>query len=426
MINNLSNFLQANLIFYLLYFTLLLSSSLVFLGKNVKFSAIFLMLSFLFASFLLLLSGSEFIGLLLIVVYVGAISILFLFAIMLTESKATDSKKNSLTFAAPTGVLFCIVFYISVWLSLPVASYTNCHYSDITNSLILVNKFIMAGSETNGFGNLLYSYYALHILILGILLLAILLGVFRLTNSLTSFSKIQFTSKQLARSPANFMRTYKPLSFYITKLDFMMGNFELIEEEGESMLSNYLPDIKNEINFKNYTYESYKNFFMRTSPLIFSSSTPMPTRMPVPTPDPWLEIDLRPIPKCPCPYKPSGFGCPCPLLSDHTPCPFKSTYIPNPESRCRLPNDDSPKLPDFIIFPPQIEKKEDVFILAKQVKSKVPQIEVSKQQKKNKGSNTVRVVHRAFSTGSSSSLHDSSIESFSEPVSYTHLTLPTT
>jgi NADH-quinone oxidoreductase subunit J len=194
----------ANMTFVLFYITLLCCSVLVVLVNSVKFSAVFLMLSFLLASLILILLGSEFLGLLLVIVYVGAVAILFLFAIMLTESKLLDYKENLLTFVAPVGIIFGLIFFLPVFFSLVLSSWEKFRYLYLTTPLTHVNGLVVSCTEINGFGNLLYSCYASHLLITGMLLLTILLGIFRLTNFPSFSTKYQSTFQQLSRSPEIF------------------------------------------------------------------------------------------------------------------------------------------------------------------------------------------------------------------------------
>jgi NADH-quinone oxidoreductase subunit J len=192
-----------NILFYGFFYVLLITSLCVVFEDSVKFSAIWLMLSFFTASLLLILLESEFLGLLLIIIYVGAIAILFLFAIMLTETKFVDLKKTSLiSTSAPAGVLFGFLIYLPVLISMN--TFTTFKPFLYTNPIIHVNELIVSGTEINDFGGVLYSYYAIPLLLTGVILLVILLGVFRLTDSLYAPTKHQSDFKQLSRSPQIF------------------------------------------------------------------------------------------------------------------------------------------------------------------------------------------------------------------------------
>lgn len=71
-------------------FLILITSLLVILSKNPVQSVLFLVLVFFFSSLLLLLLGAEFLSILLVIIYVGAISILFLFVVMMLNLKVVE------------------------------------------------------------------------------------------------------------------------------------------------------------------------------------------------------------------------------------------------------------------------------------------------------------------------------------------------
>lgn len=94
-----------NILFYVFSIFLVFSSSMVVLSQHPVFSLLFLVASFLFSAFLLFLLECEFLGLLFILIYVGAIAILFLFSIMMLESKLNNLSKNSIKYF-PIGFVF--------------------------------------------------------------------------------------------------------------------------------------------------------------------------------------------------------------------------------------------------------------------------------------------------------------------------------
>jgi NADH-quinone oxidoreductase subunit N len=188
--------------FFVLAFPLIVSTICVILANNTVFSLIFLILSFLLASALLILLESEFLGLLLIVIYVGAIAILFLFAIMLVENKLTVIIQNSETLSAPIGMFFGLMTAIPIIQVLGTYINPESNIQGITR--FYLPELIGSFTEVYTFGNLLYSYYSTHLLIAGVILLAVLLGVFRLTNALFKKTKYQSAFKQLSRSAGIF------------------------------------------------------------------------------------------------------------------------------------------------------------------------------------------------------------------------------
>ena len=100
--------IYSHLLFYTVSTVLVLSSCLVVTVQHPIFSLLFLVVCFVLAGFLLFFLECEFLGLLFIVIYVGAIIILFLFSIMLLETKMTNLIKNSVWYA-PIGFIFILL-----------------------------------------------------------------------------------------------------------------------------------------------------------------------------------------------------------------------------------------------------------------------------------------------------------------------------
>lgn len=187
-----------NNLFYLFSTLLVLSSFMVILSKHPVFSVLFLVASFLFASFLLFLFECEFLALIFIVVYVGAIAVLFLFAVMMLESKLKDLSKNMIRYlpiGMIVGVLLFFLFlseidtYFYYWQGFYVNYYQNWY--DLIDST----------HDVEVYGQVLYSYFVLQFLIAGLILLLIIIGVVHLTNIYSNEEKPldQIVFKQLAR-----------------------------------------------------------------------------------------------------------------------------------------------------------------------------------------------------------------------------------
>jgi NADH-quinone oxidoreductase subunit J len=178
---------------------------MVIIAQHPVFSLLFLVSSFIFASFLLFLLECEFLALLFIVVYVGAIAILFLFAIMMLESKLVNLSKNKIKYF-PISVIF------SLFLLMPLVSSLTSHYNDIntTANSFYTNNYqnwfdlIDSTHDVNVYGQVLYSYFVLQFLIAGLILLLVLIGVIYLTNSFEKKTLQQSSFKQLSRTTKIF------------------------------------------------------------------------------------------------------------------------------------------------------------------------------------------------------------------------------
>lgn len=199
--------LTSNILFYSFSIILVFSATMVIISQHPVFSLLFLVSSFILSSFLLVLLECEFLALLFIIIYVGAIAILFLFSIMMLESKLVNLSKNSTKY-------FPVGFIFSLFLLIPLISQIRSHFGD--NNIFLgsfyVNKYqnwydlIDSTHDINVYGQVLYSYFVLQFLIAGLILLLILIGVVHLTNSFEKETTEQSSFRQLSRRSAIFLK----------------------------------------------------------------------------------------------------------------------------------------------------------------------------------------------------------------------------
>lgn len=172
---------------------------MVVVARHPIFSLLFLVVSFLFAALLLFFVECEFLALVFIVVYVGAIAILFLFAIMMLESKLSNLLKNSMKYFS-VGILF------SFFLLIPLLYQISLHF--ISNfSFYFFNFYpnwyalIDCINDIEAYGQVLYSFFVFQFLISGLIILLILICVTYLTNNIfISQIKNQSLFKQLSRT----------------------------------------------------------------------------------------------------------------------------------------------------------------------------------------------------------------------------------
>jgi NADH-quinone oxidoreductase subunit J len=154
---------------------------------------------------LLFLLECEFLALLFIVVYVGAIAILFLFAIMMLESKQINLSRNAIKYF-PVGIVF------SVGLLIPILNIINNTFEDTSfifssfyfNNYVNWYDLIDSTNDVNVYGQILYSYFVLQFLVAGLILLLVLIGVVYLTNSFEKHTKQQSKFRQLSRKAKIF------------------------------------------------------------------------------------------------------------------------------------------------------------------------------------------------------------------------------
>ena len=188
------------ILFYFFSGMLLFSSLMIIVVKNAIYSILFLVLSFVMATGLLFLLESEFMSLIFIVIYVGAIAVLFLFVIMMLNIKVTNSVKDLLKYF-PIGNFLGFVFLIEILLIIFESFNTNPYKNNFlfnfyTNWFEKVDSI----SEIESLGQILYTYYVPQFLIAGIILLIAVIGSVILTLSHKNIEvKNQDTFRQVSR-----------------------------------------------------------------------------------------------------------------------------------------------------------------------------------------------------------------------------------
>ena len=105
-------------IFYIFAISAIISSLIVITSKNPIHAIFGLVVSFVNVSILLILLGIEFLGMLFLIVYVGAIAILFLFVVMMLNIKLVELLDNATRYI-PIGIIIGIIFYIELTILLP-------------------------------------------------------------------------------------------------------------------------------------------------------------------------------------------------------------------------------------------------------------------------------------------------------------------
>ena len=186
---------------------LIFSSFMVIASRHAVFSLLFLVTSFLFSAFLLFLLECEFIAVLFIIIYVGAIAILFLFSIMMLDYKSTDLSRNTIKYL-PVGVIFSCSFLLIILYEVNFNFEKNPYNSFYINTYRNWYDLIDASTDVEVYGQVLYSYFVLQLLITGLILLMVLIGIVYLTNTYSAKPNNveQTVFKQLARESKFFIK----------------------------------------------------------------------------------------------------------------------------------------------------------------------------------------------------------------------------
>ena len=182
------------LTFYLFSAILLLSSLMVISTKNPVHSVLFLILAFLSAAGIFVILHAEFLAMILIIVYVGAVAVLFLFVVMMLDFKTSLEKDNILQYM-PIGLLIGLVFIAELVIVL-----INTRL-DLSNIQILSNPLdnFSDQSNTEAIGSILYTNYVLYFQLSGVILLVAMVGSIVLTLRDREGVKRQIVSEQVDR-----------------------------------------------------------------------------------------------------------------------------------------------------------------------------------------------------------------------------------
>src|SRR5256714_974327 len=192
----------AALFFYLFAAVCVASAVMVIASRNPVHSVLFLILAFVNASGLFILMGAEFLAMILVVVYVGAVAVLFLFVIMMLDVDFAQLRQGFLNYL-PIGVLVGVAVLIELgvaWVINPqlAKSGTVPIPSDISN--------------TQAIGLVLYTKYIHYFQLAGMVLLVAMVGAIVLTLRHKVMVKRQDINVQNARNPALAMSVRKVAS----------------------------------------------------------------------------------------------------------------------------------------------------------------------------------------------------------------------
>jgi NADH-quinone oxidoreductase subunit J len=182
----------AALFFYLFAGICVASAFMVIAAKNPVHSVLFLILAFVNAAGLFVLLGAEFLAMILIVVYVGAVAVLFLFVVMMLDVNFAELREGFLQYlpvGAMVGVIFLteLLLVVGAWVIGPGLPQT-------------VAAPIPAGvTNTEALGLVLYTRYIYYFQAAGLVLLVAMIGAIVLTLRHKPYIKRQDVSAQIAR-----------------------------------------------------------------------------------------------------------------------------------------------------------------------------------------------------------------------------------
>ena len=193
---------MVSIIAFYLFATLTVASALaVIFARNPVHSVLWLILSFFNAAGLMLLVGAEFIAMLVVIVYVGAVAVLFLFVVMMLDIDFA-SLRRGFTANLPFGIIIALVLLaevivaVSAWKAGPTLS----------------GHSIPAAAQPNivAIGQLLYSRYLFAFELAGLILLVAMIGAIVLTHRSRGDLRTPKASRQLSRRPEDAVNLADP------------------------------------------------------------------------------------------------------------------------------------------------------------------------------------------------------------------------
>ncbi len=183
--------------FYLFSAVLLGSGFMVLAARNPVHSVLFLILSFVNAAGLFMLLGAEFLALILIVVYVGAVAVLFLFVVMMLDVDFAALRQGFLTYL-PVGSVVAVVLISELLVVLGGLGFSPT-MEVVPNSPTPAPDEV---SNTVALGRLIYTRFVYFFEVAGLILLVAMIGAIVLTLRHKEGVKRQSVAAQNARDPA--------------------------------------------------------------------------------------------------------------------------------------------------------------------------------------------------------------------------------
>ena len=203
--------------FYVFSIIAIISAIMVTVSKNTVHSVFFLILDFISISCLFIMIGAEFLGMIMLIVYVGAVAVLFLFVVMMLNvaqqknqwfnSESTTSSHIPVGLIISTIIFFELIIVVGGWKYKPELS--NQNTTQISNEI----------SNTHSLGQVLYTDYIHIFQISGMILLIAMIGAIVLTFRRREGLKTQSYLKQISRERSEGIEVLEVQSNKGVKID---------------------------------------------------------------------------------------------------------------------------------------------------------------------------------------------------------------
>ena len=191
--------------FYAFSAILLLSATLVITARNPVHSVLFLILTFFNAAGLFVMLGAEFIAMILVIVYVGAVAVLFLFVVMMLDIDFTELRRGMKQNAPIGGIVGAILLGELVWMHLSWPGKDEDMAARVAQPIPAPEVV----SNTHALGRVLYTDYVYLFQISGLILLVAMIGAIVLTLRSRPGVRRQDISAQVNRKASDVLKVEK-------------------------------------------------------------------------------------------------------------------------------------------------------------------------------------------------------------------------
>ena len=186
--------------FYIFAAILLASAAMVIFARNPVHSVLWLIVAFFNAAGLMVLVGAEFIAMLLVIVYVGAVAVLFLFVVMMLDIDFAELRAGFMS-NLPLGILLAIVLVVELLLGIAAFRAGAVELGNAVAAATPADK-----PNIEAMGALLYSKYVFLFETAGLILLVAMIGAIVLTHRQRKGIFVQNISSQNQRRPQDAVR----------------------------------------------------------------------------------------------------------------------------------------------------------------------------------------------------------------------------
>jgi NADH-quinone oxidoreductase subunit J len=182
------------LAFYVFSAIAILSAVLVVANRNPVYSVLFLVLTFFNAAGLFVLLGAEFLAMMLVVVYVGAVAVLFLFVVMMLDINFVELRQGFVRYL-PIGLIIGLVLFCELIFVLGSGAIT----VQLGQAIASPTPDVAQMGNTQALGTILYTHYFYLFQASGLVLLVAMIGAIVLTHREREGVKRQKIANQVAR-----------------------------------------------------------------------------------------------------------------------------------------------------------------------------------------------------------------------------------